>query len=130
MSSAFDIANQDLTVTDGDIAVINLESTRRRLWSRFWQDPERDGVAEAIIEHEQLKLQFCGETAALSRLETLADHLVATDATSARSMLIQAQVASMTHRFAEASRLLAGAELGGAPPEEVSRLRLNIDQAC
>jgi tetratricopeptide (TPR) repeat protein len=36
----------------------------------------------------------------------------------------------MTHRFADARRFLASAELDGAPSEEVSRLQLNIDQAC
>jgi hypothetical protein len=36
----------------------------------------------------------------------------------------------MTHRFAEARHFLTRAELGGAPPADVKRLRLNIDQAC
>jgi tetratricopeptide (TPR) repeat protein len=44
--------------------------------------------------------------------------------------LIQAQVSSMMHRFADATHFLTRAELGGAPPADVNRLRLNIDQAC
>jgi hypothetical protein len=36
----------------------------------------------------------------------------------------------MAHRFADARHFLTRAELGGAPPTDVNRLRLNIDQAC
>ena len=56
--------------------------------------------------------------------------LAQVDAASARTALIQAQVASMAHRFADARHYLAQAELGGAPTADVDRLRLNIDQAC
>jgi hypothetical protein len=31
----------DLQTTDGEIAVINLESARRRAWNRFFADPLR-----------------------------------------------------------------------------------------
>jgi hypothetical protein len=34
----------NLQTTDGEIAVINLESARRRLWNRFFADPLREGV--------------------------------------------------------------------------------------
>jgi tetratricopeptide (TPR) repeat protein len=44
--------------------------------------------------------------------------------------LIQAQVASMAHRFSDARQHLAEAEIGGAPAADVDRLRLAIDQAC
>src|SRR5262249_26941135 len=43
---------------------------------------------------------------------------------------IQAQVASMTHRFADARRYLADAALDGPPSADIRRLQLNIDQAC
>ena len=56
--------------------------------------------------------------------------LVELDAGSARTALIQAQIASMTHRFSDARHYLAQAELGGAPAADVKRLRLTIDQAC
>jgi hypothetical protein len=119
-----------LLTTDGDIAVINLESARRRSWSRFHQDPLRDGIAETVVEHEQLSAQFVGDSTVLDRLEFLAKQLSQTDAASARTALIQAQVASMTHRFAEARRHVERAEIHGAPEADVSRLRLSIDQAC
>ena len=116
--------------TDGDIAVINLESARRRSWSRFCQDPLREGIAETVVEHEQLSAQFAGDLGALDRLEVLAVQLSQTDAVSARTALIQAQVASMMHRFAEARRHLEQAEIRGAQEVDVSRFQLSIDQAC
>ena len=47
-----------------------------------------------------------------------------------RTALIHAQVASMAHRFAEARTYLAQAEVHGAPPADIRRLTLSIDQAC
>jgi hypothetical protein len=44
--------------------------------------------------------------------------------------LIQAQVASMMHRFADARAFLARAEIGGALSADVNRVLLNVDQAC
>ena len=116
--------------TDGEIAIINLESARRRSWARFFADPARDGIAETVVEHEQLTLQFVGDVTALDRIEVLAAQLNQIDAGSARVALIQAQVASMAHRFADARHYLLQAEVGGAPTADVDRLRLNIDQAC
>jgi tetratricopeptide (TPR) repeat protein len=126
-------SNQDIEcvpTTDGDIAVINLESARRRSWSRLHQDPLREGMAQTVIEHEQLSAQFVGDLTALDRLEFLAKQMSQTDAASARTALIQAQVASMTHRFAEARLHLEQAESRGAQEANVSRLRLSINQAC
>ena len=60
-------------VTDGDIAVLNLKSATRASWSRFWRDPHRPGVAELIVEQEQLAAQFLGDLGALDRLETLGE---------------------------------------------------------
>ena len=68
--------------------------------------------------------------AALDRLGTLVNQLARVDAESMRTALITAQVASMTHRFAEARSFLAQAEIRGAPPATVHRLSLNLDQAC
>src|SRR5580693_1090814 len=116
-------------ITDGEIAVINLESARRRSWSRSFEDPTRDNAAETVVEHEQLTLQLVGDVFALDRVELLAAQLDQAD-TAARAMSIRAQVASMAHRFAEARQYLAQAEIGGAPTADVDRLRLNIDQAC
>jgi tetratricopeptide (TPR) repeat protein len=115
--------------TDGEIAILNLESARRRSWSRFFADPTRDGIAETVIEHEQLTLQFVGDALALDRVGWLADQLDQADPASGRASLIRAQVASMGHRFAQAIHYVSQAEIIGAPAAEVDRLRLTIDQA-
>jgi tetratricopeptide (TPR) repeat protein len=127
------IAELDCAITpttDGEIAIINLESARRRSWSKFFADPARDGVAETVVEHEQLTLQFVGDVSALDRLALLAVQLNQAEPVSARTRLIQAQVASIVHRFSDARHYLAEAEIGGAPAADVDRLRLTIDQAC
>jgi tetratricopeptide (TPR) repeat protein len=116
--------------TAGDIAVINLESSRRQSWSKFWQSPQRADVAEYIVEQEQMTLQFLSDASALDRLETLVGHLVRLDTESMRTVLIQAQVASTTHRFAEARAYLRGAQVYGLLPKTANRLLLSIDQAC
>ena len=116
--------------TDGEIAVANLDSARRRAWCRFFTNPPQRGVAETVIEHEQLTMQFVGDPFALDRLENLADELVRADAASARTALIEAQVASMAHRFEDARRCLAEAERRAAPPQSLNRLVLSVDQAC
>jgi len=127
-----DVPETDLaySLTDGGIAVNNLDSVRRHSWSRFWLDPLRPGIAESIVEQEQLTLQFVGDPGALDRLQELANHLNRVDANSLRSALVHAQVASMEHRFAKARRYLERitdcAELSTA----VKRLLLSIDQAC
>ena len=120
----------DLQATDGEIAVINLESARRRSWNRFLADPLREGVAETVVEEEQLMAQFVGDVQALDRLEALVGQLDQVEGASARASLIHAQVASMTHRFADARRFLARAEIGGALSADVNRVLLNVDQAC
>lgn len=130
MSVPRELDNECLLTTDGAIAVINLESARRRSWSRFFQDPLREGSAETVVEHEQLTAEFVGDLSAFDRLGYLISHLVEADATSMRTALIQAQIASMMHRFADARRFLAHADLARAQPADVNRLALNIDQAC
>jgi tetratricopeptide (TPR) repeat protein len=116
--------------TDGEIAIINLNSARLRSWSRFYQDPQRPGVAETALEHEQLTAQFAGDLSALSRMEALADQLAELDGSSVRTTLIQAQVASALHRFSDARHHLAQASLVGAPSADIKRISLNVDQAC
>jgi tetratricopeptide (TPR) repeat protein len=120
----------DLQTTDGEIAVINLESARRRSWNRFFADPLRDGVAETVVEQEQLTAQFVGDVQALDRLEAFVGQLGQAEAASARAELIQAQVASTMHRFADARAFLARAEIAGVVSADVDRVRLNVDQAC
>src|SRR5262249_41811995 len=126
----FEMPEIDLQTTDGQIPVINLESAPRPSSSPFFQAPLRDGVAEAVVEHEQLTSQFVGDISALDRIEFLAAELVQADAASARTALIQAKTASMMHRFDDARLFLARAETGGASTDDVQHLLLNIDQAC
>ena len=115
--------------TDGEIALINLNSVRRRAWSRFDENPQGSGHPESVLEAEQLTAQFAGDVTALDRLSALADHLARLDA-SPRTMLVRAHVASMLHRFSDARAYLDQASRSGAPSPDVERLSLNVDQAC
>src|SRR5262249_7657568 len=115
--------------TDGEIAVINLESARRAAWARFVHDPRLPGVAEAVVDQERLVAQFLGDLDALDRLETLASQFARVD-DSYRAALVHAEVASTVHRFEDARGHLArGAQMGG-PREAIERHALTIDQAC
>jgi tetratricopeptide (TPR) repeat protein len=117
-------------LTDGNIAVNNLESARRHSWSRFWRDPLRPGIAECIVEQEQLTAPFVGDMGALDRLDSLVQCLDRVEAESPRTTLIRAQIASMGHRFAEAKRYLDEIGDWGELSEDANRLSLSIDQAC
>jgi hypothetical protein len=117
------------SATDGEIAVINLESTRRGAWARFAQDARLPGVAEALVDLDRLTLQFLGDLDALDRLDALASQFASAD-DSFRSALVGAEVASTMHRFADARSHLARAELMGGPCEAIERHLLTLDQAC
>jgi tetratricopeptide (TPR) repeat protein len=130
MIASPDLDSDRYSVTDGEIAVVNLESSRRRSWSRLARDPMGAGTAERIAEEEQMALQFLGDVEALDRLEVLSIQLGQLDPTSARTALVRSQVASATHRFADARRHLATAKCDGELREAVGRLSLSIDQAC
>jgi tetratricopeptide (TPR) repeat protein len=129
MIRAPDPAIDIVPATAGDIAVINLESTRQQSWSRFWRAPERPGIPECIVEQEQLTAQFVGDLAAFDRLETLVNQLARTNPEGAQTSFIAAQVACATHRFAEARASLAQAVARGAPLDATERLWLSLDQA-
>jgi tetratricopeptide (TPR) repeat protein len=129
MSTMVEIDRPCPPATDGDIAAINLESARRRAWSRFEQDPRRLGAAEDVVDHERLAAQFLGDLDALDRLDELASRFGVVD-DSFRAALVQAEVASTAHRFDDARGHLAQAELIGAGREAIERHSLAIDQAC
>ncbi len=116
--------------TDGDIATINQASARQHAWSRFWHSPERPGLAEFIVEQEGMALEFFSDFTALDRLESLATQLVHIATEPPRAAVIQAQIASMAHRFTDARQHLARALRLGAPAATVDRAALGIDQAC
>jgi tetratricopeptide (TPR) repeat protein len=124
-----DLAPPGPSATDGEIAAINLESARRGAWARFAHDARLRGVAEAVVDHERLTAQFLGDLGALDRLETLACEFARVE-DSSRAALVQAEVASAAHRFADARDHLAQAALLGGPAEAIDRQTLTIDQAC
>jgi len=117
------------SATDGEIAVMNLQSARRGAWARFAQDPRLPGVAEAVVDNERLASQFLGDVDALDRLEALASQFASLDH-SFRAALVQTEVASAAHRFGDARAHLARAAQMGAPSEAIERNVLTIDQAC
>jgi hypothetical protein len=129
VSAIADLDDQCPSATDGEIAAINLESSRRRAWSRFAQDPRRPGAAEAVVDNERLAAQFPGDLDALDRLDALASQFARVHA-SFRAALVQAEVASAVHRFEDARHHLARAAALGGPSETIERHRLTIDQAC
>ena len=75
MTEAVVLDNECFQTTDGEIAIVNLNSARLRSWSRFYQDPQRPGVAETVLEHEQLTAQFAGDLSALGRMEAFSEQL-------------------------------------------------------
>ena len=115
--------------TDGEIAAINLESARRRAWARFAQGERLPGVVEAVVGNERLAAQFLGDLDALNRLDALASQFARVD-DSPRAAIVQAEIASTTHRFTDARGHLARAALMGGSREEIDRHALTIDQAC
>lgn len=117
------------SATDGEIATINLESSRRGEWARFTRDPGLPGVAEAIIDLERMAAQFLGDLEALDRLEALGAAFAGVD-DSSRPALVQAEVASTAHRFADARSHLARAATLEGPRADIERHKLTIDQAC
>jgi tetratricopeptide (TPR) repeat protein len=117
------------SATDGEIAVINLESARRGAWAQFTQDPQRAGAAEAVVEYERMAGQFLGDPEALTRLDTLAWQFADVD-DSSRAALVLAEVASTSHRFADARGHLARATRMAGSAEAIERQRLAVDQAC
>jgi tetratricopeptide (TPR) repeat protein len=129
MTTMVELDHPGPSATDGEIAAINLESARRSAWARFARDPRLPGAAETIVEHERLAAQFLGDLDALDRMDALASRFADVDL-SYRTALVQAEVASTAHRFAEGRDHLARAALMGSPTEAVERQTLAIDQAC
>ena len=129
MSANGEVDRPGPSATDGEIAAINLESSRRRAWVRFAHDPRRPGLAEAVVDQERLAAQFLGDVDALDRMQELGSQFARVD-DSARAALVQAAVASTAHRFDDARGHLARAALMGGSRETIERYALTIDQAC
>ncbi len=126
-AAAIDV--EPIVATAGEIAAINLASARQRSWNRFWRSPEHPGVAELIVEQEQLTAQFTGDLGAFDRLEMLVAELSSAEPESTRAALISAQVACSVHRFADARQSLALAIARGGPSDAAERLSLTLEQA-
>ena len=126
---SLDLAMDFAPATAGDIAAINLDSARRRSWSRFWRAPDRPGIAENIVEQELLTARFVGDVTAFDRLEVLASQLARANPEAAQTSLVAAQVDCATHRFAEATVSLAEAVARGAPSDTAECLSLTLHQA-
>ncbi len=127
MSAPVDLATL-LPVTSGELAVNNLTSSLDAAWWAWRRWPERPGIAERIVAEEQLRAQFCGDTAVLDRLEVLAEGLTDSMAGRAENHFLRAQIAAAGHRFSIAREHLREAEAAGVP--DVDRARLAIAQAC
>jgi hypothetical protein len=88
MTEAAMLDSECFQTTDGEIAVVNLNSARLRSWSQFYQDPKRSGVAETVLEHEQLSAQFASDLSALGRMEAFGEQLGQLDASSPRTLVV------------------------------------------
>ena len=130
MIEAARVEPKSAPVTDGEIAVNNLESARRNAWSRLRRDPQHLPVAEYLVELESFAAQFLGDLAALDRLAILPDCVDGRESDPAGIALVRAQVAATLHRFAEARMYLAEREFEGDLRIPAIRLSLSIDQAC
>src|SRR5262245_23836629 len=106
MSTIMEVDRAFPPATDGAIAATNLDSARRRAWARFAQGPRVPGVVEAVLDSERLAAQFLGNLDALNRLDELGSQFARVD-DSFRAALVQAEVASTVHRFADAREHLA-----------------------
>ena len=129
MTAITAIERECLWATDGEIAVINLRSSLRQSWIRLRRAPTCPGIAELVVEQEQLTAQFVGDFTAFDRLEALADEIASAEPKTVRVALIAAQVACSTHRFAEARQALVRTLEGGAASSDIDRISLCIDQA-
>jgi len=58
MSTIMELDHPCPSATVGEIAATNLESTRRRAWTRFAQNARVSGVAEAVVDSERLARDF------------------------------------------------------------------------
>lgn len=115
--------------TQGDIAVLNHESVLTRCWSVFSQGPERLGTALQIVDEENKRNQFLGDVLALDRLVALDIACCTAHPELPDTHLLAARIASMRHHFAQAQLHVCRAESLGAAPDELSAIRLSLDQA-
>lgn len=129
MSNSLDTQFVPAAVTDGNIALINLESARVQAWSRFRRVPTHASFAAIVADHELLAAQFCGDPCTLDRLESLVVECARASPDASETALVAAHVAGALHRFDEARAHLARASSLGAVADGIARATLALDQA-
>jgi tetratricopeptide (TPR) repeat protein len=115
--------------TDGALALINHESILDRCWQTIDLHPDRLGIAAQLIDEEYRRSHFLGDTGALDRLLTLSETLLQQCAESGEAYVLAAQIASLVHKFDQATQYLVQAKNLGAAAHSLLRQQLSIDHA-
>lgn len=115
--------------TDGTLALINHESILDRCWQTIELHPDRLGIAAQLIDEEYRRSHFLGDAAALDRLLTLSETLLQNCSESGEAYVLAAQIASLVHKFDQATQYLVRAKELGAPAHSLLRQQLSIDHA-
>ena len=115
--------------TDGTLALINHESILDRCWQTIDLNPDRLGIAAQVIDEEYRRSHFLGDASALDRLLTLSETLLEQCAESGEAYVLAAQIASLVHKFDQATQYLVRAKNLGAPAHSLLRQQLSIAHA-
>lgn len=115
--------------TDGALAVINHESILDRCWQTIDLNPDRLGIAAQLIDEEYRRSHFLGDANALDRLLTLSETLLQQNVQSGEAYVLAAQIASLVHKFDQATQYLVQAKNLGAPAHSLLRQQLSIAHA-
>jgi hypothetical protein len=115
--------------TDGALAVMNHESILDRCWQTIDLHPDRLGIAAQLIDEEYRRSHFLGDATALDRLLTLSETLLKNCPESGEAYVLAAQIASLVHKFDQATQYLVQAKDLGADAHSLLRQQLSIDHA-
>jgi tetratricopeptide (TPR) repeat protein len=115
--------------TDGALALINHESILDRCWQTIDLHPDRLGIAAQLIDEEYRRSHFLGDAGALDRLLALSETLLQRGAESSEAYVLAAQIASLVHKFDQATQYLVQAKKLGASAHSLLRQQLSIDHA-
>lgn len=115
--------------TDAALALINHESILDRCWQTIDLHPDRLGIAAQLIDEEYRRSHFLGDASALDRLLTLSDTLLHEGAEVGEAYVLAAQIASLVHKFDQATQYLVLAKKLGASAHTLLRQQLSIDHA-
>ena len=115
--------------TDGALALINHESILDRCWQTIDLHPDRLGIVAQLIDEEYRRSHFLGDASALDRLLALSETLLQHSAKSGEAYVLAAQIASLVHKFDQATQYLVQAKNLGASAHSLLRQQLSIDHA-